>query len=62
LTLEEVEKATSVLTASVASAYGLSTRELTLLNLNSALSDLDDLLQLNWGCGSYDTRPGIQHV
>jgi hypothetical protein len=45
-TVEEAEKAARIFTASIASAYSLSTRKLTLSDLNNALSDLDHFLQL----------------
>jgi hypothetical protein len=46
--VEESEKAASTFIASIASAYGLSTRKLTLSDLNNALSGLHNSLQLKW--------------
>jgi hypothetical protein len=46
--VEEVKKAASAFTTSIVSVYRLSTRKLTLSDLNNELQGLDHLLHFNW--------------
>jgi hypothetical protein len=58
----EADKVARDFTASVASAYRLSTSKLTLLNINNDLPGLDRLLKHKQGLSNCGKKPGIQHA
>jgi hypothetical protein len=61
-TVDEAQKAACNIEASIASAYQLSTRKITLSELNNELPKLDILLQLKHRLRKLWHETGIQHV
>jgi hypothetical protein len=58
----EADKVARDFSASVASAYSLSTNKITLLELNNDLSGLDRSLNTSIGYENCGKKPEIQHV